>query len=244
MTLIVGVLVASLVGSIHCAAMCGGFVCVYAGASTPRGLANLPAHLAYNGGRLVSYLTLGAIAGAIGARVDDLGRFAGFGRGAAVLAGTLMVAWALGIIAATMGVRVPGTLAPEWARHRLGAALAAMRDRPPVARAAVTGLLTTLLPCGWLYTFVVTAGGTGSPLGGAGAMFAFWLGTAPILLALGLGAQRVLGPVARRLPLASAALVLVLGLLSIAGRVHPPAMRMGTHAAPASMPMDPAHGVR
>ena len=30
-TLLLGVLVASLVGSIHCAAMCGGFVCLYAG---------------------------------------------------------------------------------------------------------------------------------------------------------------------------------------------------------------------
>ncbi len=232
MTLLFGVLVASLVGSIHCAAMCGGFVCIYSGASAPRGLANLPAHLAYNGGRLLSYVALGVLAGAIGARVDDLGRLAGFSRGAAVLAGALMVLWALGIIAASLGVRVPGTLAPAWAKRRLGGALVAMRDRPPVARAAVTGLLTTLLPCGWLYTFVVTAGGTGSPLAGAGVMAAFWLGTVPILLALGLGAQRLLGPMARRLPLASAALVLVLGLLSIAGRVHPPAMHMGAHAAP------------
>jgi uncharacterized protein len=231
-TLLLGVLVASLVGSIHCAAMCGGFVCVYAGVSTPRGLATLPAHLAYNGGRLLSYVALGVVAGTIGARVDDLGRFAGLGRGAAVLAGTLMVVWALGIIAAAIGVRVPGTLAPDWAKRRLGAALAAMRHRPPVARAAVTGLLTTLLPCGWLYTFVVTAGGTASALNGAGVMVAFWLGTVPVLLALGSGAQRLLGPVARRLPLASAALVLVLGLLSIAGRVHPPAMHMASHAPP------------
>lgn len=244
MTLLLGVLVASLVGSIHCAAMCGGFVCVYAGASPARGLDGLGAHLAYNGGRLVSYVTLGAIAGAIGQRVDDLGRFAGMNRGAAVLAGTLMVAWALGIIAASAGVRVPGTLAPEWAKRRLGAALVAMRSRPPMARAAVTGLLTTLLPCGWLYTFVVTAGGTGSALDGAGVMIAFWLGTVPILLALGLGAQRLLGPVARRLPLASAALVLVLGLLSIAGRLHPPGMRMGARASAGPMVMDAAHAGR
>ncbi|HEU4990411.1 MAG TPA: sulfite exporter TauE/SafE family protein [Gemmatimonadaceae bacterium] len=244
MTLLLGVLAASLVGSVHCAAMCGGFVCVYAGASTPRGMANLPAHLAYNAGRLVSYVALGAVAGAIGARVDDLGRFAGFGRAAAVAAGVLMVAWALGIIAATAGVRVPGTLAPEWAKRRLGGALIAMRDRPPVARAAVTGLLTTLLPCGWLYTFVVTAGGPASPLAGAGVMGAFWLGTVPVLLGVGLGAQRLLGPVARRLPLASAALVLVLGLLSIAGRVRAPAMHLGGHAMPAAAPAAPGHGVR
>ncbi|HUX32948.1 MAG TPA: hypothetical protein VMV51_03680, partial [Gemmatimonadaceae bacterium] len=58
-------------------------------------------------------------------------------------------------------------------------------------------------------------------------------GTVPVLLALGLGAQRLLGPMARRLPLASAALVLVLGLLSIAGRVRAPAMHRRAHATPA-----------
>jgi hypothetical protein len=224
--LFAGVLVASLVGSIHCAAMCGGFVCAYAGPGARRGLPNLPAHLAYNGGRLVSYVTLGLVAGAIGARVDDVGRLAGIGRGAAVLAGILMVVWALGMIGATLGVRVSGALVPEWLQRRLGSALVAMRDEPPVARAALTGLLTTLLPCGWLYTFVVTAGGTGSAIAGAGVMVAFWIGTVPMLLAVGFGAQRVLGPFARRLPLAAAALVLVLGLLSIAGRLHAPAMHM------------------
>lgn len=226
MTLLAGVFIASLVGSIHCAAMCGGFVCAYAGTGAPRGLAGLPAHLAYNGGRLVSYVSLGLAAGAIGARVDDLGRLAGLGRGAAVLAGTLMVLWALGMMAASLGVRVPGALAPEWIQTRLGGLLIAMRDEPPVARAALTGLLTTLIPCGWLYTFVVTAGGTGSALAGAGTMLAFWAGTVPLLLGVGLGAQRAFGPLARRLPLVAATLVLVLGLLSIAGRVHGPSVRM------------------
>jgi uncharacterized protein len=235
-TLVAGVLLASLVGSIHCAAMCGGFVCSYAGSRPARGFADLPAHLAYNGGRLISYLALGLGAGAIGARIDDLGRLAGLGRGAAVLAGTLMVGWALATIGAALGVRIPGTLAPAWLQRWLGSVLLAMRDEPPIARAAFTGLLTTLLPCGWLYTFVVTAGGTGSAIAGAGTMLAFWIGTVPVLLAVGFGAKRLLGPLARRLPLAAATLVLVLGLLSIAGRVHPPAMHTGaaTHMMPAT----------
>lgn len=236
MTLLAGVLIASLVGSIHCAAMCGGFVCAYAGTAAPRGLKNLPAHLAYNGGRLVSYLALGFAAGAVGARVDGLGRLAGVGRGAAIVAGALMVAWALATIGASLGVRMPAAPGPAWLWRRLGAALLAMRDRPPVERAAATGLLTTLLPCGWLYTFVVTAGGTGSALAGAGTMLAFWIGTLPVLLAVGFGVQRLFGPLARRLPVAAAAVVLVLGLLSIAGRVHAPAMRMGaaTHMTAAA----------
>ena len=61
-----GVLMASLVGSVHCAGMCGGFVCFYAGAgvndaSSPRP-SLLHAHALYNIGRLLSYLILGALA--------------------------------------------------------------------------------------------------------------------------------------------------------------------------------------
>ncbi|MBE7450024.1 MAG: sulfite exporter TauE/SafE family protein [Kofleriaceae bacterium] len=42
------------------------------------------------------------------------------------------------------------------------------------ARAALLGLLSAALPCGWLWAFVVVAAGTGSPVGGALVMTAFW----------------------------------------------------------------------
>jgi len=88
-------------------------------------------------------------------------------------------------------------------------------------RAGAMGLLTTLLPCGWLYTFVVTAGGTGSAVGGAAVMLAFWAGTVPMLLGVSFGFQKLNRSILRRLPLASAAVVLVLGVLSITGRLQP-----------------------
>jgi sulfite exporter TauE/SafE len=69
-TLLLGVLAASLVGSVHCAAMCGAFVCVYARAGARFPDKGAGAHVAYNAGRLVSYLTLGLAAGAIGQRAS------------------------------------------------------------------------------------------------------------------------------------------------------------------------------
>jgi len=59
------VLVASLLGSVHCAAMCGAFTCLYANPverGRPIG-GELPPHLAYNLGRLAAYVALGALAG-------------------------------------------------------------------------------------------------------------------------------------------------------------------------------------
>ncbi|HUO52090.1 MAG TPA: sulfite exporter TauE/SafE family protein [Gemmatimonadaceae bacterium] len=237
MTAALGVLVASLLGSLHCAAMCGAFVCFYAEGGAGRLPAQGPVpHAAYNLGRLVSYVTLGAAAGAIGAMLDRAGALAGVSRLAAIVAGTLMVLWGVSTILATLGVRLPLAMpAPlRWMQREFGGAIARVREASPTVRAAVTGLLTTLLPCGWLYVFVATAGGTGSALGGALTMAFFWAGTVPMMLAIGLGAQRLFGPLRRRLPLVTAAAVVLLGLLSIAGRLHPPAMSM---SMPMSMPM-------
>ena len=220
MTLLLGVLAASLVGSVHCAAMCGGFVCLYAGARPARGH-DARAHLAYNAGRLASYVTLGIVAGAIGARVDRLGEAARIERGAAIVAGALMAMWACARIASALGVRLPPAAAPEWVTRRFGGVLLAIGDQPAAVRAAATGLLTTLLPCGWLYTFVATAGGTGSPLAGAAVMLVFWAGTVPMMLGVGIGVQRVARPIARHLPVASAVLVFALGALTIAGKLQP-----------------------
>jgi sulfite exporter TauE/SafE len=83
----------------------------------------------------------------------------------------------------------------------------------------LTGLFTTLLPCGWLYVFVAAAGGTGSVQTAMATMAIFWLGTLPALLAVGVGAQRLLAPFRRRLPALSATVVLIMGLLSMSGHL-------------------------
>jgi sulfite exporter TauE/SafE len=117
----------------------------------------------------------------------------------------------------------------------MGGVLHAVREQPMATRAGITGLLTTMLPCGWLYVFVATAGGTGSVRAGVITMAIFWAGTLPALLAVGLGAQRLFGPLRSRLPMLSATLVLVMGLLSISGRfsMRPAATASGgdEHAA-------------
>ncbi|MEO7086873.1 MAG: sulfite exporter TauE/SafE family protein [Gemmatimonadaceae bacterium] len=215
--------------------MCGGFVCLYAGAGAKSSVHGFGAHLAYNGGRLVSYLTLGLVAGSLGARLNDFGRLASIQRSATIVAGSLMVIWASAMLATSFGLRLPRFGAPTWVRQQFGGALLALREQPAAVRAGAMGLLTTLLPCGWLYTFVVTAGGTGSAISGATVMLAFWAGTIPMLLSVGLGVQQIARPIARHLPVASAILVFALGALSIAGKLRPIGNHgMMSHSAPAA----------
>lgn len=234
MSLVVAVLLASLLGSVHCAAMCGGFVCFYSAAGLERGgggRAGFLPHAAYNVGRLATYAALGALAGAIGARLDRVAALAGMSRAAAILAGALMVAWGALRLAAQFGARLPRVPTILLLQERVGRGMAAAARWSPVARAAAIGLLSAFLPCGWLYMFVVTAGGTGSAAWGALVMTVFWAGTLPMLLAIGVGIQRAAGPLQRRLPALSAALVVLIGLLAIGGRLRAGTAMASSHAS-------------
>ena len=239
MSFLVAVLAASLLGSVHCAAMCGGFVCMYAGlgpthvpASASRGRQSvLASHGAYNLGRLASYLVLGALAGSLGHGVDRLGSVVGVGRLATIVAGALMVAWGGSTLLLALGVRVPSVAPLRAAQAALTSLLVRVRGKSPTVRGAATGLLTTLLPCGWMYAFVATAGGTGRVRDALAVMLFFWVGTLPMMLAVGFGAQRVFGSFRRRLPLVSAGVVVVLGVLSIAGRTNMRPIARSAHSA-------------
>jgi sulfite exporter TauE/SafE len=218
--LVLSVLGASLLGSAHCATMCGGFVCFFSGQQGAR--PGPMTHAAYHGGRFVAYVLLGLAAGTAGAGFDLAGRMAGLQRPAAVLAGVLLVLWGGVGLASAAGIGRGATAAPAGFRRLLTSAIAALADKPPMVRALTIGLLTALLPCGWLYVFVATAAGTGSTTGGALVMAAFWAGTVPVLAGVGALAQRASGPLRARLPLLTAAALVVLGLLTVAGKFQPP----------------------
>lgn len=216
--LFTAVFLASLLGSLHCVGMCGGLVTVWAGADATRGLARGAGHLAYNAGRLASYAALGAAAGALGATLDLAGRFAGVQRAALGISGVLILAWGSYALLQALGVRLPSAPVPGWLSRRVGRGIGAVRSRPPAVRAGVIGLLTGLLPCGWLYAFVVTAAGTGDGLHGALMMAVFWLGTLPALGAVGFGVQVLAGPLRRHVPAMCAIALMVVGLLTVLNR--------------------------
>ena len=217
--LLLPVAAASVLGSVHCAAMCGGFVAIAGDGVVGR--ARIITQLTYNLGRLVSYLALGGIAGAFGRAVDLAGSAAGIGRFAAILSGSIMILWGLGALLETQGVRVlRGRVAIP---KRVTLALASLRNQPAMWRALLLGLATTILPCGWLYAFAVTAAGTGSPARGALVMAAFWSGNVPMLLGLGVALGATVGRIRRHVPVLSATVIFCVGLLTVTTRANLPA---------------------
>ena len=224
MELIVAVFVASLLGSLHCAGMCGPLVAFVLGDAQQQTTAERTAlHIAYHGGRLVTYSLAGALCGLIGAAVDLGAARWGLSRAAALLAGSMMIVVGLLSIGRYAGVRLPHWNGPGGLRWLIAAGQRAALALRPVPRSLVIGLLTALLPCGWLYLFALVAAGTGSPLRGAAVMAAFWLGSVPILVALGLSVQALAGTLGRRLPLVAAVVILLLGVSTLVLRMQTPA---------------------
>jgi len=221
--LLTTVFVVSLLGSLHCAGMCGGIVLMCVQADQPADgrtarLAITP-HLAYHAGRALSYTLLGVVAGTLGVALDLGGGAVGFGRTAAVIAGTAMIGFGLIAILRHMGVRVGGGRLPHWIAAPFQKAYRFAFTLPVVVRAGVIGLLTACLPCGWLYAFVLAAAGTASPIVGGLVMLVFWAGTVPILLGLGLGAQRLTAPLRRHAPTMTAVALMIIGGLTITNRM-------------------------
>jgi len=242
---LVSIVVTSLLGSLHCVGMCGGLVSFYSGngAGASRGMR---LHAGYHLARLGSYATLGALAGGLGSSLDLAGERAGLGAVSAWVAGGTMIAWGL---VSLLGARRDRTLLAIQPKERerglrrrlesqLAGWLARLRGRPPLARAALLGLATGLLPCGWLYAFVLMAAGTGAWHEGASVMLAFWLGSLPGLLGLGFGVRYLARRFGALVPRLSAALLVALGIASIAAHFPSPARADAGSAPPACHAVD------
>ena len=197
-----------LLGGTHCIGMCGGIV-----GALSLGVATRPSlHLAYNAGRIVSYGIAGAIAGAVGgaslALSDQLpARLMLF-----VLANLMLVALGLYLMGVSRALAVSERFGQKLWRH-LQPLTRRYLPAHSVAQALPLGLLWGWLPCGLVYSALVTALSSGSAASGAALMLAFGLGTLPNLLLAGLLAVRLKAYAAKHVVrLAAGLLVLCFGL--------------------------------
>jgi hypothetical protein len=168
-----------LVGFGHCAGMCSPFVLFVSRRYVPPGggrLAVLAAQGGYTAGRVATYAALGAAAGALGGILQLAGALLGVQRAASIVAGGVLVAWAL-VALSDLGPRL-GSGGILFAR-----AAGALKGRVP-GHPFATGLFLGLLPCGPLYSALIAAAARGGALDGAAALALFGLGTAPALLGI------------------------------------------------------------
>lgn len=201
------ILAASALGSLHCVAMCGPLAGMHGRSLRLAWMHSL--------GRLATYVVLGTLAGAVGGAIDLAGRLGNMQRVATIVAGLVVVAWGVALLSRALGRG--GQPAPSRGTV-FSSALVRIRTRRPGTRAWLIGVVNGLLPCGWLWVFVVTAGGTASPWRGAAVMATFWLGTVPAMVGLIALAGPAFRRIRARIPTITAVAVLALGLGTLALR--------------------------
>jgi sulfite exporter TauE/SafE len=179
---------AGLMGGVHCLGMCGGIVAAmgFQGGAAPR----LPVQAGYNLGRLASYTLAGALAGLAGSAAVLSERFVPAQMLLYVLAQLMLILVGLylaGLNQAVLRIERLGGGFWRYVQPMVGRLF-------PVdcfAKALLAGGLWGWLPCGLVYSVLVSALATMSAAKGAALMFAFGLGTLPNLLAMGWAAERL-----------------------------------------------------
>lgn len=231
------VFVVGLAGSVHCAGMCGGIVSAFSvargparvipiaataagGWSTTATARGWPLVIAYNTGRIASYSLAGAIAGGLAGSAADLTRAAPLQTAGYWLMNFMLAALGLYLMDAWRGlarIEAAGSTLWQGVQSKLRPLMRAVVPMDTPAKALTLGAIWGWVPCGMVYSVLLTALLSGSALQGAAVMAAFGLGTLPMLLAMGLLGARLRSAMQRRhVRLLCGLLVLGFGLLGIA----------------------------
>ena len=180
-------------GSMHCVGMCGAIVAAY---STQENFQNRSVgrkwnpflkHLAYNFGRVLSYVFVGALLGAFG------GGFSGLksaGEWFSTVVGIVLIVSGIGMlrIFPWMGFKRKIAFTSENKPFLLNIytkTYGMLLSSSTVESKFYIGLLTPLLPCGLLYSMFVMAAVSGSLVNGAVTMALFGSGIVPSLVIVG-----------------------------------------------------------
>ncbi len=190
----ISALVVGLLGGVHCVGMCGGIVSALTfglpESERNRFASLLPFQIAYNAGRICSYVIAGAIMGGIGLLLADLMPVHLAQRVLLGIAGLFMVLLGL-YLAGWWGILSRVELAGSclWRRiEPLGRKLLPVQTP---GQALKIGMVWGWFPCGLVYSMLINAIAAGGVLNGAGVMLAFGLGTLPNLMLMGVLAGAV-----------------------------------------------------
>jgi uncharacterized protein len=210
------IVVASLLGSAHCVGMCGPMVLIATGIKDSRSSKSerLLRSVGYHCGRLCTYLTLGLVAGLLGWALNGVTESWGWIGMATWFTGWMMIClglWQLWSTRTANGISTNHGSLTRWWLLQLQQVRRSSEGLSGPIKAMMWGLLTTWLPCGWLYTFALVAAGAGSIGGSIGIMLAFWIGTLPALMSVSLLWSQMRPQVQAWTPIISAMLLIIFG---------------------------------
>jgi sulfite exporter TauE/SafE len=209
-----------LLTSFHCIAMCGSFVVSYSASeaknsensvieSKPGEIqirkSDLKNHLYYNLGKLVSYTLIGGFFGLIGSVFVFTPQLRGL---AAIIAGFFLVLFGLNLLNIFPSLRAVSLPVPKI----ITKIVLSNRKKGPLVVGLLNGLM---IACGPLQAMYLFAASTGSILQGALTMFAFGLGTMPLMFLFGAFVSTVSTQLTQKITRFSGAIVVLLGFFML-----------------------------
>lgn len=204
------VFLVGLLGGVHCAGMCGGIVSALT-VQIPCQKTPWSIHLAYNLGRIGSYMMAGALTGAVGNLGLLLNHWLPVQMALYIAANLMLVGLGLYLTGMTQTLAFVER-AGQWLWRRVQPLTGRFLPVRGVVQALPLGMLWGWLPCGLVYSVLALALLSGSPARGALIMLAFGLGTLPNLMLAGLLLVRFRRVIqGRALRLGSGFLVLAFG---------------------------------
>ena len=184
---LVAAFMAGLLGSGHCFGMCGGIagsLGALAGGSG-RTLA-LPA-LQFNLGRLLGYAVLGALAGGIIGAAGEIMALKPLGKWLRAVTALMVLLIGLRFLLDWRGLDVIERGGAGLWRRIMPVAVRFSQRHDWLGRLGL-GICWGFLPCGLVYTVLITAASSGDAASGALTMLSFGIGTLPAMLGLTLAA--------------------------------------------------------
>jgi sulfite exporter TauE/SafE len=165
--------------------------------------------LLYNGGRLLTYFSLGVVFGLLGYGFA----MAGFQRWISITVGVIMV---FSVVWPKINQRTP-SLTPRFSlwlgqvKGQLGKRL----GRQSNTNLFAIGLLNGLLPCGLVYMAIAGATAMATPIEGGFFMVAFGLGTVPLMLAMSVFGNQVKATLTKKVRHFIPIFIVLIGVLFI-----------------------------
>lgn len=208
MAILITALLLGLMGSVHCAGMCGPIAIALPlhGNTVPQ---KIYGGVLYNFGRTITYGLMGTVFGLLGQGVGMLG----FQQKISVIMGSIMI----------LSVFFPRLFKKQYDLKKSSFSLVSRLKKSIGELFAVRsfnslfliGLLNGLLPCGLVYMAIAGSIGTGSAGLGALYMLFFGLGTIPMMLAIAIAGNILSASLQRRINRLIPVLVVLVGIFFI-----------------------------
>ncbi len=201
-------LLIGLVGSMHCAGMCGP-IAIAVPLNNNTWFARISGGLLYNGGRIITYGLLGLIFGLAGKGIS----LGGLQQWASILIGAVMIAGVLLPFIGKSGQNLQVFL--DKFTFGLKSSFGKLFRVRTYRSLFTIGLLNGFLPCGLVYIALAGAILMSSPQYGALYMIIFGLGTIPMMLGISLAGNLISLRFRKRISRIIPYFIIILGILFI-----------------------------